>query len=72
MVVEAHRHLLTGLGLPTQGEFRLADMEQAWIRDKKYRHGTRFVVLNGLGRPEGGVTADTVTLEGALHDLARG
>jgi hypothetical protein len=30
------------------------------------------VVLNGLGRPEGGVTADTVTLEGALHDLARG
>ena len=41
------------------------------MRDKKYRHGVRFVVLNGLGRPAGGVTADTATLEGALRDLAR-
>ena len=71
-VVEAHRQLLTGLGLPTQGAFRVADMEQAWMRDKKYRHGVRFVVLNDLGRPEGGVTADTATLEGALRDLALG
>jgi shikimate kinase/3-dehydroquinate synthase len=71
-VVDEHRRLLTGLGLPVQGEFRLADLEQAWMRDKKYRHGVRFVVLNGLGRPEGGVTADTATLEGALHDLAHG
>jgi len=71
-VVDEHRRLLTGLGLPVQGEFRLADLEQAWMRDKKYRHGVRFVVLNGLGRPEGGVTADTVTLEGALRDLAHG
>jgi 3-dehydroquinate synthase/shikimate kinase/3-dehydroquinate synthase len=45
-------------------------MQQAWMRDKKYRHGVRFVVLNGLGRPEGGVTADTTTLDGALRDLA--
>ena len=71
-VVDAHRRLLTGLGLPVQGEFRLADLEQAWMRDKKYRHGVRFVVLNALGRPEGGVTADTATLDGALRDLARG
>ena len=69
-VVERHRELLIGLGLPTQGEFRLRDMEQAWMRDKKYRHGVRFVVLNALGRPEGGVTADTATLDGALRDLA--
>ncbi|HEX5299752.1 MAG TPA: bifunctional shikimate kinase/3-dehydroquinate synthase [Streptosporangiaceae bacterium] len=71
-VVDAHRRLLTRLGLPVQGEFRLADLEQAWMRDKKYRHGVRFVVLNALGRPEGGVTADAATLDGALHDLARG
>jgi shikimate kinase/3-dehydroquinate synthase len=71
-VVGQHRQLLTGLGLPTRGEFRLQDMEQAWMRDKKYRHGVRFVVLNGLGQPEGGVTADTATLDGALRDLAAG
>jgi len=58
------------LDRPVEGEFRLADMEQAWMRDKKYRHGVRFVVLNDLGRPEGGVTADTATLDGALRDLA--
>jgi 3-dehydroquinate synthase/shikimate kinase/3-dehydroquinate synthase len=69
-VVEQHRRLLTGLGLPTRGEFRLEDMQQAWMRDKKYRHGVRFVVLNELGRPEGGVTADAATLDGALRDLA--
>jgi 3-dehydroquinate synthase/shikimate kinase/3-dehydroquinate synthase len=69
-VVDQHRRLISGLGLPVEGEFRLADMEQAWMRDKKYRHGVRFVVLNELGRPEGGVTADTATLDGALRDLA--
>ena len=71
-VVDEHRRLLTGLGLPVQGEFRLDDMEQAWTRDKKYQHGVRFVVLNDLGRPEAGVTADTATLEGVLRDLALG
>ena len=69
-VVDQHRRLISGLGLPTQAEFRRPDMEQAWMRDKKYQHGVRFVVLNDLGRPEGGVTADTATLDGALRDLA--
>jgi hypothetical protein len=32
----------------------------------------RFVVLNGLGQPEGGVTADENTLTAVLNDLARG
>ena len=40
------------------------------MRDKKYRHGIRFVVLNSLGRPESGVTADEATLELVLSDLA--
>ena len=40
------------------------------MRDKKYRHGIRFVVLNALGRPESGVTADEATLELVLTDLA--
>jgi shikimate kinase/3-dehydroquinate synthase len=69
-VVEQHREIIAGLGLPVRGEFRLQDMRQAWMRDKKYRHGIRFVVLNDLGRPESGVTADAATLEGVLSDLA--
>jgi hypothetical protein len=40
------------------------------MRDKKYRHGIRFVVLNALGRPESGVTAADATLEQVLSDLA--
>ena len=49
---------------------READVGWLWVRDKKYRHGIRFVVLNSLGRPESGVTADEATLELVLSDLA--
>ena len=69
-VVEQHRQLIAGLGLPVQGEFELQDMLLAWMRDKKYRHGIRFVVLNQLGQPESGVTAGEATLAGVLSDLA--
>ena len=69
-VVEQHRQIIAGLGLPVRGEFKLQDMLQAWMRDKKYRHGIRFVVLNQLGHPESGVTADEATLAGVLSDLA--
>jgi shikimate kinase/3-dehydroquinate synthase len=69
-VVDQHRQLIAGLGLPVSGEFKLQDLQQAWLRDKKYRHGVRFVVLNALGRPESGVTADEATLELVLSDLA--
>ena len=69
-VVDQHRQLIAGLGLPVSGEFKLQDLQQAWMRDKKYRHGTRFVVLNALGRPESGVTADDATLTQVLQDLA--
>ena len=69
-VVDQHRQIIAGLGLPVRGEFNLHDLQQAWMRDKKYRHGIRFVVLNALGRPESGVTADEATLELVLNDLA--
>ena len=71
-VVDVHRDLLTALGLPTAGSFPIAQIRRAWIRDKKYRRGVRFVVLNGLGRPEGGVSADDQTLAAVLDDLACG
>jgi 3-dehydroquinate synthase/shikimate kinase/3-dehydroquinate synthase len=71
-VVEQHEQIIAGLGLPVRGEFKLHDLMGAWMRDKKYRHGIRFVVLNDLGQPESGVTADEATLEGVLADLAGG
>jgi shikimate kinase / 3-dehydroquinate synthase len=69
-VVDRHRRLLSGLGLPTSGRFDLAAMQRAWLRDKKYRHGVRFVVLNGLGQAETGVTASDDVLAEVLDDLA--
>jgi len=69
-VVDRHRRLLSTLGLPTSGRFDLEAMQRAWLRDKKYRHGVRFVVLNGLGHAEAGVTASAETLAGVLDDLA--
>ena len=69
-LVDLHRRLLTGLGLPTQGTFELAELEDAWLRDKKYRRGARFVVLNGLGKPEAGIPADEASLAGVVADLA--
>jgi shikimate kinase/3-dehydroquinate synthase len=69
-LVDLHRRLLRDLGLPTRGTFDLAELEDAWLRDKKYRRGARFVVLNGLGRPEAGVPADEDCLASVVADLA--
>jgi shikimate kinase/3-dehydroquinate synthase len=69
-LVDLHRQLLVGLGLPVTGHFGLDQLREAWLRDKKYRDGIRFVVLNGLGRPEPGVPADDDTLARVLADLA--
>ena len=57
--------------LPVSGRFGLAGLREAWLRDKKYQDGARFVVLNGLGRPVAGVPADEASLAAALADLAR-
>jgi shikimate kinase/3-dehydroquinate synthase len=69
-VVDRHRRLLSSLGLPTTGRFDVELMHRAWLRDKKYRHGVRFVVLNGLGQAEAGVTASADVLADVLEDLA--
>jgi shikimate kinase / 3-dehydroquinate synthase len=70
-LVALHRELLTGLGLPVSGRFSLSVLREAWLRDKKYRGSTRFVVLNGLGQPVSGVPADETSLDRVLSDLAR-
>jgi len=68
-LVDLHRSLLRGLGLPVAGRFDLPGLRQAWLRDKKYRDGTRFVLLNGLGRPEAGIQADDESLTAVMADL---
>jgi shikimate kinase / 3-dehydroquinate synthase len=70
-LVNLHRTLLTGLGLPVTARLDLDSLRTAWLRDKKYRDGNRFIVLNGLGRPEAGVQASDADLAAALADLAR-
>jgi shikimate kinase / 3-dehydroquinate synthase len=69
-LVELHRTLLSGLGLPVTGHFSIDELSEAWLRDKKYRDGTRFIVLNGLGRAEAGVLASDEELAGALQELS--
>ncbi|MGZ4127475.1 MAG: 3-dehydroquinate synthase [Actinomycetota bacterium] len=50
--VGTHRALLESYGLPTAGAgFEYEDVAAAWVRDKKYEAGMRFVVLEDLGRP---------------------
>jgi 3-dehydroquinate synthase len=68
--VAAHRRALEAARLPVSATFDLADLEDAWRHDKKYRRGVRFVLLAALGRPEAGVDVDRVTLETALRRLS--
>ncbi|HLW17391.1 MAG TPA: 3-dehydroquinate synthase, partial [Actinomycetota bacterium] len=50
--VGIHRSLLETYGLPTTGAgFDYEDVARAWLSDKKYDAGMRFVLLEDLGRP---------------------
>lgn len=51
-LVEDHRRALGACGLPVRGaDVPFEHAMNAMQRDKKYRHGVRFVVLEDLGRP---------------------
>jgi shikimate kinase/3-dehydroquinate synthase len=69
-LVQRHRQLLTGLGLPVSGRLSVDSLREAWLRDKKYADGVRFVVLRAVGEPVAGVTADDRTLAAVFEDLA--
>lgn len=50
--VAEHAQVLGALGLPVSGTgVAYEEVAAAWTRDKKYRKGMRFVVLEDLGRP---------------------
>ncbi len=51
-LVDAHRRALESCGLPVGGAREPFDQVMtAMGRDKKYRHGMRFVVLEDIGKP---------------------
>lgn len=68
--VELHRRVLAAARLPTSARFALEDLTAAWVHDKKYRRGVRFVLLRELGRPEIGVEVPEPVLRRALERLA--
>ncbi len=68
--LDAHRTVLSALGLPTSATFSIEQLEWSLDRDKKFRDGWRFIVLRELGSPvEAHPTREIVEL--ALADLAR-
>ncbi len=71
-VVETHRRVLGRLGLPTRMAVSADDMVDAWRRSRRAGGEPRFVLLNGAGAAEGGLTAEPDQLAGALADLAAG
>ncbi|HZA41065.1 MAG TPA: 3-dehydroquinate synthase [Actinomycetota bacterium] len=69
-VVAAHRRVLQALELPVTASLDYDTLHEAWLRDKKYRRGVRFVLLGEMGRAEHGITAPKETIEEALKRLS--
>lgn len=69
-VVALHRRTLEAVGLPVRASLTVDGLEEAWTRDKKFDHGVRFVLLEGVGRPEAGITVGRDVIERALKRMA--
>ena len=64
--VELHRRSLEAVGLPVAAPLRIEDLESAWMRDKKYKEGVRFVLLSDIGVVETGIRVDREIVARAL------
>lgn len=53
-VVDLHRSVLARVGLPVRATLNFDDLSAAWLHDKKYRGGVRFVLL--AETPDGSVS----------------
>lgn len=69
-LVQLHKDLLEGFELPVSRRFDISDLDNVWIRNKKYRGRMKFIVLNGIGEPQGNVEASRSELSSVLADLA--
>ena len=72
--VRRHREVLGGIGLPVSAVLSLEQLAEAWLRDKKYRGGVRFVLLvetpDGAAAPRAGVDAPREAIARAIERLA--
>jgi 3-dehydroquinate synthase/shikimate kinase/3-dehydroquinate synthase len=64
--VALHRRSLEAVGLPVSATLRIDDLEAAWMRDKKYKEGVRFVLLRDIGVVETGIRVDREVVARAL------
>jgi 3-dehydroquinate synthase len=69
LVVDRHRRVLMDLGLPVSTDLTLEDLKPALQLDKKYRGGSRFVLLRAIGDPVLGVEVPEDVLEAAIVRL---
>jgi shikimate kinase / 3-dehydroquinate synthase len=69
-VVDLHRRVIDLVGLPTSATLDVQMLEKAWLHDKKYQNGVRFVLLNDVGAPEAGVRASNAAIATALERMA--
>lgn len=68
--VRRHVDVLETLGLPTRATFDAASLRAVWEKDKKYRHGVRFVLLSAIGQPQAGIEIGSRELDRALMRLS--
>jgi 3-dehydroquinate synthetase len=68
--VDRHRGVLEAVGLPVRASLDIEELDRAWVRDKKYKGGVRFVLLSRLGHAETGIVAPRGALIEALERLA--
>jgi 3-dehydroquinate synthase len=69
--VALHRSTLEAVGLPVSADLDPSKLEEAWLRDKKYDGGMRFVLLREIGRPEAGIRVERDAIERALTRMKR-
>jgi 3-dehydroquinate synthase len=68
--VDLHRRVLSDAGLPVSANLDLGALEEAWLRDKKFKGEPRFVLLKRIGEAEAGIAAPRAALAEALARLA--
>ncbi len=68
--VETHRTTLGCMGLRVTADLALDELKEAWVHDKKYRGGVRFVLLRAIGEPEPGVEVPDDAIARALRRMS--
>jgi 3-dehydroquinate synthase len=68
--VDLHRRTLEAVGLPVSAALGIEELESAWMRDKKYKEGVRFVLLRDIGVVETGIRVEKQVVARALERMS--